>query len=468
MKKAKGLIVITSLFLLSFCVIAKAADQPRMQNPIVRHMFTADPSAHVWADGRLYVYPSTDVAPPRGCDRMDGYHVFSTDDMLNWTDHGEILHSRDVEWGRPEGGFMWAPDCAYKNGTYYYYFPHPSDTAWNNSWKIGIATSKNPATGFKVQGYIKGISSLIDPCVFIDDDGQAYFYHGGGAKCMGGRLKDNMTEIDGEMQKMEGLGDFHEGAWVFKRKGVYYMVYPDNFPPNNRMQYAMSDSPLGPWQAKGIIVEPTDSDTMHGSVVEYKGQWYIFYHSATLSGGIGNLRSICFDKLFFNADGTIQKVKQTRDKIYTEPLPAGCNQVRNSSFEQGIGLFINSWGTSSENFSRSTDTAIDGKYSLRYKGTGCNPSKQNIRIIPNTDYDVSVWIKVVPGSKGAVIFDTEDKFDDTCQFIIEPNEAGKWIHKTGSFNSENHTRLGLRCFTSGDFDGTCYWDNITVISKTAK
>src|ERR1700754_4143907 len=98
----------------------------RAQNPIIRNIYTADPSAHVWSDGRLYVYPSHDIAPPQGCDLMDKYHVFSTDDMINWTDHGEILGAADVDWGRAEGGFMWAPDCAYKNGTYYFYFPHPT------------------------------------------------------------------------------------------------------------------------------------------------------------------------------------------------------------------------------------------------------------------------------------------------------------------------------------------------------
>ena len=92
-------------------------------NPFIRHIYTADPSAHVWADGRLYVYASHDIAPARGCDLMDQYHVFSTDDMVHWTDHGEILRASQVPWGRKEGGFMWAPDCAYKDGTYYFYFP---------------------------------------------------------------------------------------------------------------------------------------------------------------------------------------------------------------------------------------------------------------------------------------------------------------------------------------------------------
>jgi beta-xylosidase len=148
--------------------------------------------------------------------------------MVNWVDHGEILRASQVPFGRPEGGFMWAPDCAYKNGTYYFYFPHPSGTDWNSTWKIGVATSTSPASGFTVQGYIQGLESLIDPCVFVDDDGQAYFYYGGGGICKGGRMKANMMEIDGAMQTMQGLVDFHEATWVHKKNGVYYLSYSDN------------------------------------------------------------------------------------------------------------------------------------------------------------------------------------------------------------------------------------------------
>jgi beta-xylosidase len=294
-------------------------------NPFVTHIYTADPSAHVWADGRLYVYPSHDVAPPRGCDLMDRYHVFSTDDMVHWTDHGEILNSGQVEWGRPEGGFMWAPDCAYKNGTYYLYFPHPSDTQWNSSWKIGVATSKDPAKDFVVQGYIPNIPSHIDPCVFVDDDDQAYFYFGGGGKCLGGKLKDNMMEIDGELREMQGLFDFHEATWIHKKDGLYYLSYSDNHDGNNssdgvkgdnRLRYAVSANPLGPWSHKGIYMDPTDSYTNHGSIVEYKGHWYAFYHNSNLSARNNEfndwLRSICVDELFYNPDGTIRKVVQTK------------------------------------------------------------------------------------------------------------------------------------------------------------
>jgi hypothetical protein len=113
------------------------------------------------------------------------------------------------------------------------------------------------------------------------------------------------------MKDMTGLQDFHEAAWVFKRKGIYYLTYSDNQSRANRLHYAISSNPLGPWEYKGIFLDPTGCDTSHGSVVEFKGQWYAFYHNQSISGK-GNLRSICFDKLYFNPDGTIQKVIQTK------------------------------------------------------------------------------------------------------------------------------------------------------------
>ncbi|MDR0872193.1 MAG: family 43 glycosylhydrolase [Prevotellaceae bacterium] len=309
----------------------ETAQEQNFNNPFIRHLYTADPSAHVWADGRLYVYPSRDMTPDN-CDGMDNYHVFSTDDMLHWTDHGRILRAADVPWQKEalnnNAKFMWAPDCAYKNGKYYFYFPHPDKNSWNDNWKIGIAVSDKPASDFKVLPEpLKGLPEKgeIDPCVFIDEDGQAYFYYGGGGHSYGAKLKDNMTELDGELQEMQGLQDFHEATWVHKRNGIYYLSYSDNHDEgndtegvkgDNRMRYATSNSPLGPWEYKGIYMEPTDSYTNHGSIVEYKGQWYAFYHNSELSTINGEWndwqRSICVDKLFYNEDGTIQLVQQTK------------------------------------------------------------------------------------------------------------------------------------------------------------
>ena len=285
-------------------------------------LYTADASAHVWnIDGKevLYVYASHDMEPAVGCDRMDRYHVFSTEDMVNWTDHGEIMNAATVRlhdgWG--SDGFMWAPDCAYnpEDGTYYFYFPHPTDNEnWNSTWRIGVAISKYPDKEFWVVGYVEGMPAHIDPCVFVDDDGQPYIYNGGGGECFGGKLnKNNWTRLDGDVQKMIGLEDFHEGAWVHKKDGVYYLSYADNNPGANRLRYATSDSPLGPWKYQGIYVGSTTCDTNHGSIVEYKGQWYAFYHTSDYSGQ-GNLRSVAVDKLYYNADGTIRMVEQTGGK----------------------------------------------------------------------------------------------------------------------------------------------------------
>ncbi len=284
-------------------------------NPFITHMYTADPSGHVWNDGRLYVYPSHDIDPPRGCDLMDQYHVFSSADLKHWTDHGEILRASQVPWGRPEGGFMWAPDCAYRNGKYYFYFPHPSESNVAPSWKIGVAVSDKPDRDFRVLDQpMQGVGGwdLIDPAVFVDDDGQAYFYYGGGSNCYGAPLNDDMISLKEPLRKMEGINDFHEAAWVHKYNGRYYLSYADNNENANRLQYAISDSPLGPWRSMGVFLGPQSCAMSHGSIVQFKGQWYVLYHCSDLSNGENALRSICIDRLEYNPDGTIRLVKQHR------------------------------------------------------------------------------------------------------------------------------------------------------------
>jgi hypothetical protein len=285
-------------------------------NPFITSIYCADPAAHVWSDGRLYVYPSHDVDPPLGSNLMDRYHVFSTADMVNWRDEGEILRSSEVAWSGPPGGFMWAPDCAYKNGTYYFYYPHPSDpsgTNWNYTWEIGVATSIEPARGFiPLTNYIQGVGgfSMIDPDPFIDTDGQAYLFYGGGGNCAMAKLNPDMISINGAAQAVTNLVDFHEGTWVFKRNGIYYLTYADNNPSGNQMRYATSSSPLGPWTYQGIYMAPASSGTTQGSVVEYNGQWYQFYHNDAISGQ-GNLRSLCVDLLNFDTNGNILNLVET-------------------------------------------------------------------------------------------------------------------------------------------------------------
>ncbi|SDH47261.1 family 43 glycosylhydrolase [Bacteroides ovatus] len=291
-------------------------------SPFTGNLYTADPSAHVWkinGKDRLYVYASHDMEPTKGCDHMDRYHVFSTEDMKTWTDHGEILNAEQTNkaTGFTGDGFMWAPDCAYnpKDKNYYFYYPHKVNIKETGKaeWRIFVATSKEPAANFKVKGYIAGIPSTIDPCVFVDDDGQPYIYTSGAGKGgWGCKLKkDDWTKLDGEMTPMSGFVDFHEAPWVFKRNGKYYMIHSDNHRTNiggNQMIHAISDNPLGPWKNCGVYMYPTGEETTHGSIVEFKGKWYMFYHTSNFSGQ-GALRSVCFDPVEFNADGTIKVVR---------------------------------------------------------------------------------------------------------------------------------------------------------------
>ena len=295
------------------------------QNSFTGTLYTADPSAHVWADGRLYVYASHDMEPTQGCDRMDRYHVFSTADMKNWTDHGEIMNSATVKAhvGMGIDGFMWAPDCAYnkEDQLYYFYFPHKIDT---DTWRIFVATSKEPAAKFRVKGVIEGIPSTIDPCVFVDDDEQPYIYTSGAGKgCWGAKLrKDDWTKLDGVMSPLTGFTDFHEAPWVHKYKGKYYLSHSDNHASSqggNRMQYSVSNNPLGPFTPCGVYMYPHGEESAHGSIVEYKGKWYTFYHTANYSGR-GALRSVCVDPIEYDQNDRL-KVVQNWGQPYEGKAP---------------------------------------------------------------------------------------------------------------------------------------------------
>ncbi|WP_282079821.1 carbohydrate-binding protein [Aquimarina algiphila] len=294
------------------------------QNPIVTHIYTADPTARVF-DGRLYVYPSHDVDV---CNELQGsngfcmpdYHMFSTEDMVNWKDHGVIMDQNEVPWGAKDQYGMWAPDCIYKDGTYYYYYPGvPADKSAFR--RIGVATSKNPTGPFKqVDHYIKGIQG-IDPGLFVDDDGKAYLYYGGGngkgaLKVV--ELKDNMVEIKGQPKDVEGIiyEGYREASFLFKRNDTYYFTYARIGKNNYQIEYATADNPMGPFEYKGIAMENIGNGTNHHSFVEYKGQWYLFYHDWSVSGN-NRLRSMCADKMEFNEDGTIIPVKPTLRGIGT-------------------------------------------------------------------------------------------------------------------------------------------------------
>jgi hypothetical protein len=312
MKKIIILILAAGLF----------AEASVAQNPIVRDQFTADPTARVF-EGKVYVYPSHDIPSPierlKTWFCMADYHVFSSENLTDWTDHGVIVSQDNIQWVNPEGYSLWAPDCVERNGKYYFYFPAPvKDTIVGRGMMVGVAIADKPYGPFTPQPEpIKGTYG-IDPCTLIDRDGQAYIYWAGFGGLLGAKLSDNMLELASEPVVISELpasdAGLKEGPFVFERGGKYYFTFP--WVKNNTTEllaYAMGDNPLGPFTMTGEIMDesPTGCWTNHHSIIEYNGQWYLFYHHNDLSPAFDKNRSIRIDSLFFNPDGTIQKVAPT-------------------------------------------------------------------------------------------------------------------------------------------------------------
>jgi len=286
----------------------------RAQNPIVPPgVYIADPSAHVWADGKLTIYGSLDESTKEYCSRR--YHVMRTTDMEKWLILENIFASKGEGDEVPySDALLFAPDCIEKDGKYFLYYCMPDLKAAE-----GVATSSSPTGPFtKGQKIELGGIEEIDPAVFIDDDGQAY-YVWGQFETKIAKLKPNMTEIDpstiviGMVNEKEHF--FHEGAFMMKRNGIYYLIYADMSRSNRPtcIGYATAKSPLGPFKYGGVIVDNNNCDPSnwnnHGSVAEYKGQWYVFYHRATHNSRM--MRKACVEPITFNADGSIDEVEMT-------------------------------------------------------------------------------------------------------------------------------------------------------------
>lgn len=285
-----------------------SVDNAFATNPLIMDQFTADPTARVF-EGKIYVYPSHDIpaSPGRGRTNwfvMEDYHVFSSENLTDWTDHGVILNQTNVPWLNRKSFDMWAPDCVFKNGKYYFYFP--------TGGRIGVAIADKPNGPFKPEAQpIQGVRG-IDPGVLIDKDGSAYLFWSGISMA---RLKDNMVELDSQPERVQNLPrpGLIEGPFPFERNGIYYLTYPHVQNKTERLEYSIARSPLGPYEWKGVIMDESASGcwTIHQSIVEYKGQWYLFYHDKDLSPDFDKNRAIRADYLYFNDDGTIRKVIPT-------------------------------------------------------------------------------------------------------------------------------------------------------------
>ena len=268
-------------------------------NPILpADLFIPDVEAHVWEDGRIYLYGSFDIQGSINyC--SDVYHVYSSEDMIHWTDHGQAFSLADTAWAK-DCGALYAPDCAYRDGWYYLYYCVPDG-------RCGVAKSQSPTGPFTDVGPIEGIWG-IDPAVLVDDDGQAYIYWGQLTWGKAAKLKDNMVEIDPDTitQPLSvAEHEFHEGSSMKKINGKYYFLYTDTHRHGGRatsMGYAVSDNPMTGFKYGGVIIDNFGCDPQtwnnHGSIEQINGQWYIFYHRSSRGSKI--YRRLCIEPIYFN------------------------------------------------------------------------------------------------------------------------------------------------------------------------
>lgn len=323
----------------------QALREKAISQPLVEHIHTADPSAHVF-DGKIYIYPSHDIDGGIALNddgehfRMEDYHVLRMDSPDGPAqDCGVALHVNDVPWADRQ---MWAPDAACRDGRYYLYFPAKRA---DGIFQIGVAVGNHPAGPFVAEPEPIAGTYSIDPAVFTDDDGEAYLYFGG---IWGGQLqkyRDNLHDashhepeadqpalgprvarLAADMKQLaeptreilildehgEPLraGDharrYFEGPWIHKHKGKYYLSYSTG--NTHLLCYAVGDNPYGPFTYQGVIMTPVVGWTTHHSICQFNGQWYLFYHDALASGGVTHLRSVKLAPLTIDDDGRIQTI----------------------------------------------------------------------------------------------------------------------------------------------------------------
>jgi arabinoxylan arabinofuranohydrolase len=286
-------------------------------------MFTADPSAKVFGD-RVYVYTSHDADGQTDFDMVD-YHAFSSDDMVNWRDHGVIISTADLSWATK----LFAPDACEKDGKYYLYMP-------NSGNGIGVAVADDPGGPFvdplgrplvtRSTPGVEDVEWLFDPACFVDDDGQGYLYFGGGPQDTGDnarvmRLGADMISLADTAATRIVAPAFFEAAYMHKRGGIYYFSYSTNFVGHPAyLDYMTSDKPMTGFRYRGTILNNggiNGNNNNHGSIIELAGKSYLFYHNRKLEqdgGGTNSYqRSVAVQELTYDESGAIPRLTMTTE-----------------------------------------------------------------------------------------------------------------------------------------------------------
>jgi arabinoxylan arabinofuranohydrolase len=311
-------------------LVLLTSPKARADNPIVQHIYTADPAPMVHGD-TVYLYTSHDEDQTlNGFFTMNDWFLFSSKDMVNWTDHGSPASWKTFSWA--SANKSWAPHCVERNGKFYLYVP-VSD-------KIGVAVADSPTGPFKdaIGAPLLNNYQYIDPTVFVDDDGQAYLYFGN-PKLWYVKLNEDMISYTGGVQQVnmttQSFGtrrggatadrpsSYEEGPWFYKRNDLYYLMYPTGALPEH-MAYSTSPGPTGPWTYGGEIMNSVNGHafTNHGGIIDFKGHSYFFYHTQELPGGGGYKRSAAVEEFTYGQNGSIPTIQKTSAGVTesVEPL----------------------------------------------------------------------------------------------------------------------------------------------------
>lgn len=362
---------------------ALGATPAAASDPIITNQYTADPSVRLF-DGKVYLYPSHDRDDATWWD-MEDWHAFSSTTLTDWTDHGTVLSVDGVgqPWAKSKA---WAPDAAYRNGRYYFYFPVRSEESQGDTDRIGVASATSPSGPFTANAapLVSGYPQAFDPTVFTDSDGTAYLISGQRTSSSPNpwiaRLNADMTTLATQPQQMSftGASNFFEGAWLHKYNNRYYLSYAQD---GSRIGYAVADSISGPYTYQSVILSdiPFAANTTHGSVLPINGEWMMFYHNSQRSqqanaSNTNYKRSVVVDKLYYNNDGTIQKIDPTSGPVTPITLVQPTS-VNDNSTGTGTNQFDYSGGWSSatsadahNNDNHYTNTP-NASYQVRFDGT---------------------------------------------------------------------------------------------------
>ena len=307
----------------------------RAQDPIIQTKYTADPAPMVYND-TVFLYTGHDEDDAYSFKMFD-WQLYTSTDMVNWTDHGTVATTKTFPWREEQNG-AWAMQVVERNGKFYMYC-----TVQGNG--IGVLVSDSPYGPFKDPigqplVWQKGIGDDIDPTVFIDDDGQAYMYWGN-PNLYYVKLNENMISYSGGIVKIGKLKTYQEGPWFYKRNGHYYLAFASTCCPEG-IGYAMSGSPTGPWDVKGYIMRPTERTRgNHPGIIDYKGKTYVFGQNNDLlfldMKEHRERRSVSVAEMHYNPDGTIQEVPYFKD-VKVEQIEHFNRRVEAETMAWGHGL----------------------------------------------------------------------------------------------------------------------------------